>query len=188
MKMRIPAFFVPVIGTAALFGAGGSGQLSSGTLFAASVVNFALFLFLLVRFGKAPIASFFAAREADIRAAFETYRADYEKTEAEIARLRKAIADIAAEKERTLADYRRRAEELYATRLDEARAQAAYFREISETLLRAEARERSLAAISAFADQLSRDLAERSRSFDTQRHRAMVRSCAALFERTEAPR
>ncbi len=182
MSVRVLSFLSLVAATATLFGAGGDGHLPPGALFAASLVNFALFLFVLIRFGRTPASSFFAARETEIRAAFETYRAEYERTEAEIARLRAAITDLPAEKERTLADYRRRAGELHAARMHDARAHAAYIRETSEAFLRSAARERRLSAIAAFADRLTRDLAERARSLDAAHHAALVQSCGALLD------
>ncbi len=183
MRTPVLTFLFLVVAATSLFGAGGGGHLPPGTLFIASLVNFVLFLFVLVRFGKTPVSSFFAARESEIRSAFEAYRAEYEHTEAEIVRLRKAIADLPAEKERTLADYRRRAEEIYIARMNDARAQAAYIRETSEAFLSSAARERYLAVISMFADRLIHDLAERARSLDAAHHAALVRDCNDLWNK-----
>jgi len=181
--MRTWVFLIFTIGTPLLYGSETAGSLSPTVLFVASLVNLAILLFVLVKFGRPMVASFFAEREARIRNAFETYRREYERMEAELAQLREAIANLPAEKERTLATYRRRAEEIYAARMAEARAQAAYLRRTAEMLMQEEREQRRQQLIAALAERLVEDLSARARLFTPSDHRAIVESCRSLFER-----
>ena len=162
--------------TATLAAGEGASRLSPTALFVVSLVNFGLFLFVLVKLGGPAVVSFFADRERAIRETFESYRAEYERTEERIAALRRAIEDLPAEKERILASYRRRAEEQYAALVDEAQRHGEFLRRDAERVSRDEALDRRAEIIAAFADRLTADLAERARSLDPSQRRALARS------------
>jgi len=167
-----------IAGTA---GTGGE-HLSHGVLFAAGVVNFSLFLFLIVKLGKPMAVSFFDNREKQIRTSFESYREMYEHAEAKIKEIRRAIEELPHERERLLASYRQRAADHYAAVMAEAQRRAELIRRDAEQAILDEENARRAALIRSFALNLHNDLTTRARTLDPSRRRALILSFGSLAQ------